>query len=214
MIVLDIETSGLTGREGIWQIGAINLDNTEDYFLEEARIDKEDGVIEGALKLTGKTEADLRDPTKQMQKQLILNYLTWFSMINEKIILGHNVGWDITLIQDKCIKYGFHDQFLKMHGQRGLDLQTLAQNKYFEFNREFLLNENGISGMKLEKVLNFCGIEDKRNYTIGNDLVKQGTFHNALEDCKLEAECFSRIMYGKSLFKEFFDCKIPGDLIK
>ena len=38
MIVLDIETSGLTSDCGIWQIGAIDLTNPKNYFLEECKL--------------------------------------------------------------------------------------------------------------------------------------------------------------------------------
>ena len=45
MIALDIETSGGNPvKYGIWQIGAIELENPKNIFLEEARIDEEDEV--------------------------------------------------------------------------------------------------------------------------------------------------------------------------
>ena len=76
MIVLDIEASGLdSGRCGIWQIGALDFENPDNYFLEEGRIDDEDIVEQDALKVIGKEESELRDKTKQSQKQLIINFL-------------------------------------------------------------------------------------------------------------------------------------------
>ena len=73
---LDIETTGInTGEGGIWQIGAFELENPESYFLQEGRIDDEDKIMEEALKITEKTEEELRDKNKQSQKQLILNFL-------------------------------------------------------------------------------------------------------------------------------------------
>jgi len=54
--------------------------------------------------------------------------------------------------------------------------------------------------MDLPKILEFVGLRDERK------------FHNALEDCKLEAECFSRIIYGKNLLLEYSDFLIPGYL--
>ena len=40
MIVVDIETSGLyPEKHGIWQIGALDFYNSQNVFLEEARID-------------------------------------------------------------------------------------------------------------------------------------------------------------------------------
>ena len=131
MIVLDIESSGIsTGDCGIWQIGAIELENPKNYFLEEARIDSGDVVTESALMVTGKTEKDLINPKKQSQKKLIINYLNWASKIKEKMYIGQNIGWDINFIQNKCIKYGIMDLFRKVQSQRSMDLHTLAQEKY------------------------------------------------------------------------------------
>ena len=51
--------------------------------------------------------------------------------------------------------------------------------------------------MGLKNTLKFCGMADNRKN------------HNALEDAKLTAECFSRIVNGNILFSEFKDFKIP-----
>ena len=56
--------------------------------------------------------------------------------------------------------------------------------------------------MNLKKILAFCGMEDERGY------------HNALEDCKIEAECFNRLIYGKNLFPEYSKFEIPEYLKK
>ena len=76
-IVMDIESSGLDKVKcGIWQIGAIDLNDNEE-FLEESRIDDEDFVEEDALKVIGKTEEELRDKNKQSQEKLIMNFFDW-----------------------------------------------------------------------------------------------------------------------------------------
>jgi len=68
-IVVDLETSGLDlVKSGIWQIGAVDL-NTMEEFFDEARIDDEDEINDGALKVIGKTEEELRDKNKQSQKE-------------------------------------------------------------------------------------------------------------------------------------------------
>jgi len=216
MIVLDIETSGIdTGRCGIWQIGSIDLNHPENYFLEEARIDNEDVIGPTALEVTGKTEKELRDTKKQSQKQLILNYLNWRETCKEKITTGQNVGWDLNFIQNKCLKYGIMDKFRKSTGQRGIDLQTIAQEKYKELYGKYLLKENGNSGMNLFEVLNFCGIPDQRKKVDDKgNISKEGTAHSALEDCELEGECYWRLENGKILFPEYTQYKIPKELEK
>lgn len=215
MIVLDIETSGVdNGKCGIWQIGALELENPDNYFLEEARIDDGDLVELGALKVTGKTEEELRNPSKQNQKQLILNFLEWMKMNKEKINLGHNVGWDISFIQNKTIKYGFHEKFRAVLGHRAIELHTLAQMKYHEAHGKFLLKENGRSHMDLKRVLEFCGIPDERIEMFGEDILREGKDHNALEDCKLEGECYSRLVFGKGIFPEYKKYILPEYLKK
>mgnify|MGYP001616234061 FL=1 len=216
MIILDIETSGIdTGRCGIWQIGAIDL-QTKKEFLEESRIDDDDLVEESALKVIGKTEKELRDRKKQTQKQLIMNYLTWIKSVKEKLFVGQNVGWDLNFIQNKCLKYGIMDKFREVMGQRGIDLHTLTQIKYHEINGKYLLKDKGSSDMNLTNVLKFCGISDERiKMEDGSKMgivEKQGKPHNALDDCKLEGECFSRLTEGKNIFPEFSKFKIPEAL--
>jgi hypothetical protein len=68
---------------------------------------------------------------------------------------------------------------------------------------------NYYSGMSLPNVLDFCGIPDERLSVEGNEINKEGKPHNALEDAKLTAECFSRVVYGKSLFSDFKKYDIP-----
>ena len=57
MIVVDLEMSGLDMANcGIWQIGAVDLNNPQEIFFEEGRIDDEDVVQSEALKVIGKTD--------------------------------------------------------------------------------------------------------------------------------------------------------------
>jgi DNA polymerase III epsilon subunit-like protein len=194
MIVMDIESSGLdSGKAGIWQIGAIELENPKHTFLEEARIDDEDEVTDEALKVIGKTEEELRDPKKQTQKQLLLNFFEWAKTCKERIIIGQNVGWDLSFIQNKSLRYGISDKLREAIGHRAFDLHMLAQIKYKEKHGKYLLREGGRSGMKLPIILEFCGIEDPRREVEGGNITKEGNAHNALEDAKLTAECFRRL---------------------
>ena len=212
MIILDIETTGLTHYCGICEIGAINLDNPNDYFLQDCRIDKGDIVTEEALKVNGRTREQLYDISKQSQKQIIENYLNWTEKQSEKMFCGQNVAWDISMIQARCIKYNLIDKFLEIHGQRGMDLHTLAQKKYKEINGKYLFNKNGMSAMNLSRILEFCGMIDDRINVTGNKIIKQGRFHNAMGDCRLEGEALCRIEFGKNLFPEYLKFKIPDYL--
>jgi DNA polymerase III epsilon subunit-like protein len=214
MIVLDIETTGLTNDCGICEIGAINLDEPLHAFVQNCRIDREDTITKGALKVNGMTFEQLNDVNKQSQKELIENYLNWVGKQSQKIFFGQNVSWDICMIQAKCLKYDLESIFLSIHGQRGFDLHTIAQEKYFDINKNYCLNEGGKSKMNLGEVLKFCGIKDNRINVKGNKIVKSGNYHSALEDCKLEGEAFMRIKFGINLFPDYAKFKIPDYLIK
>ncbi len=198
MIVVDIETSGLyPERHGIWQIGALDFYNPRNTFLEESRIDDEDEATEGAAKIHGKSEEYLRNRDKQSQKQLLENFFNWTGKVDIKNCICQNPQFDIGFISYKARKYSLK---LPFH-YRVFDLHSIASKVYHDSHGDFLMEENH-SGMGLSKTLELCGLQDNRKE------------HNALEDAKLTAECFSRIINGKSLFKEFSQYKIPDYLTR
>tara|TARA_Y100000310_G_scaffold79677_1_gene76342 strand:- start:201 stop:854 length:654 start_codon:yes stop_codon:yes gene_type:complete len=214
-IVMDIESSGLDKTNcGIWQIGAIDLNDKEE-FLEEARIDDEDFVEEGALKVIGKTEEELRDKNKQSQRELLENFFKWVKTKTMRNMICQNPQFDISFLEIKANKYGLKKTFQF----RAFDLHTVAQTIYFGLNNKFHVRKNEVmsqieSDMDLKNILEFCGVPDNRVHIISGKIVSEGNPHNALEDCKLEGECFSRLMYGKNLFQEYEKFEIPERLKK
>ena len=209
MIVLDLETSGIKMVEcGIWQIGAIDLETGEE-FLEDGRIDDEDIISEGALGVTGKTEEELRNPKKQTQKELLEKFFKWVSERKVKNFICQNPQFDLSWLSIRAEKYCLE----KSYPYRAFDLHTIAQMKYKEINKDFLM-VNEKSDMNLSKALELCGLKDERIQLNGEDIIKEGKHHNALEDAKLTAECFSRLVYGKNLFPEFSEFPVPEVLKK
>jgi DNA polymerase III epsilon subunit-like protein len=210
MIVVDIETSGNLepNKIGIWQIGAIELENPENTFLQEARIDESDEIEEIALKVTGKTEEELRDKNKQSQKQLLSNFFDWVKKIPFRDLIVHNTQFDYSFLYVRAKMYGLDFPF----SHQAYDLHSIAAIKYFEINGGFL-TEEGNSKMNLSNVLKFCGMEDERINIKEGQVIKEGKPHNGLEDAKLEAECFSRIVFGRNLIQEYANFPIPSYLI-
>ena len=199
MIVVDIETSGLDFNKcGIWQIGALDFYNPSNTFLEDAKIDDEDSFQDGAGRVSGKTEKEMRDNNKQSQKQLLEHFFNWLEGAKIKNFICENPQFDWGFITVKAKKYGIKTNF----HHRCFDLHSIASWRYFKINSQFLIKDNH-SDMSLPNTLKFCGIEDPRRKVEGNEILKEGKPHNALEDCKLEAECFSRLVYGKGLFPEY-----------
>lgn len=209
MIVVDIETSGGLNPEkiGIWQIGALVLDNPDSTFLEEARIDDSDIIEEEALKVIGKTESYLRDKTKQSQKELLQKFFSWTKNIKEKEMLCHNPQFDYSFLIIKAAKYKLKFPF----PHKCFDLHTIAAVKYYQLNKKFV-KEKDASAMSSSKIFEFCGIKDERIRLEEGKVVKEGKPHNGLEDAKLEAESFSRIVYGKPLLKDYEKFPVPDYL--
>ncbi|MFH1325395.1 MAG: 3'-5' exonuclease [archaeon] len=211
-IVVDIECSGGNpAKNGIWQIGAVDL-NTMEEFLEESRIDDEDKINEEALKIIGKTEEELKDGNKQSQKEMLEKFFKWLDTRKMKNLLCHLPEFDEGFLRNKSLKYFDADPFWPDH-HRAFDLHTIAQVKFFEMNEKFLTKEDNNSNMSLGNILNLCGIKDDRK-KMKDGKITEGKPHNALEDAKLTAECFNRLMFGKNLFPEYSKFEVPEDLRK
>ena len=193
MIVLDIETSGLDFYKcGIWQIGALDFYNPDNYFFQEARIDDEDIAQPKALEITGKTEKDLRDRSKQSQMQLLGKLFNWSKSCRVVNCGCENPQFDVNFIEIKSKKYGLKFPF----PHRAFDLHSTAQERYFQIHGEFLIKD-GKSDMGLTNILKFVGMQDNRGA------------HTALEDARLEAEVFSRLYSGRNLIPEYAGFAIP-----
>lgn len=206
---MDFETSGLDLVDcGVWQIGAVDLDTMEE-FLEEARIDNEDLVEKGALVVTGKTEAELRDKNKQSQKVLFEKFVAWLEGRKIKNFICQNPQADVGWFRFRLNKYNLKNPF----HHRAFDLHSIAQTRYNEIKGNLLIDEDH-SSMNLPNVLKFCGLKDPRKLVVDEKEIKKGKPHNALEDSKLTAECFSRLVYGKKLFDEYSEFEIPDYLKK
>jgi len=210
MIIIDIETTGVNFWEnGILSIGALCFDNPEKQFYGECRIDEDDIITEDALKINGFTREEITNKEKQTQEELVKSFFKWLEKQDTRILAGHNVGFfDLNFIKTKAKKYNLN---IKTR-YRSLDLCSVAQTRYFQINGKFLLDDYKENAMSLPEVLRFCGIKDKRIEIRDGKLIKQGKKHNALEDCRLEAECFSRLLSGKGLFEEYNKFPIPDYL--
>ena len=210
MIVIDIETSGIDKMKcGIWQIGAVDFYAPKNQFIDECRIDDEDIITDDALKITEKTEEELRDRKKQSQKQLLEKFFSWTGSCKIKNLACQGPQFDYTFLEIKAAKYGLKMPF----HYRAFDLHTIAQKVYYDIHGRFLIKDS-YSDMGLSKILELCGMKDERRKFKDGKIVREGKPHNALEDAKLASECFSRLLHGKNLFSEYTKFLIPNYLRK
>ena len=209
MIILDAEMSGtMPEKHGLWQIAAIDLENPLNLFFEESRIDEDEICDSQALKVIGKTEKELRDTTKQSTKEMLQHFFEWAKSVKTKICISQNIWFDMQFIAIKSRKNGID----VTTPYRTIDLHAVASFKYYQIHNQFLLSaDKQKSNMDFTNVLKLCGMKDHRIYIDmkTGKTVQEGTPHNALEDAKLTAECFSRLVYGKELLKEFNGEPIP-----
>ena len=154
--------------------------------------------------MTGKTEGELRDRNKQAQSLLIERFFNWAGRIDGKVFVAHNTPFDFGFLSIKARKYGIDFPFKT----RSIDLHTLAMLKYYQIHGKFYL-DSGLSAMSLPRILEFCGIQDERISLKDGKVVKEGKPHNGLDDAMLEAECLSRIVYGKNLLEKFLRSDVP-----
>ncbi|MCX6803561.1 MAG: hypothetical protein NTY48_03240, partial [Candidatus Diapherotrites archaeon] len=162
-----------------------------------------------SLKVIGKTESQLRSEKKQPQRVLLKNFFDWAAKIQKKDLLCYHPQFDFGFLRLRAQRYGLKVPFQ----HKCFDLHTIAAVKYFEINGKFL-ESDGISAMRSSTLFEYCGLKDHRVRMKNNEIEKAGNPHNGLDDAKMEAECFSRIVYKKGLLEEFKKFKIPDYLLK
>ena len=198
MIIVDIETSGLDPlKHGILEIGAIKFENPEIFYQSYSRLDEDDEIDPRALQINGQSEEEAKSFNRPSQKQALIEFFNFITENNDFYIAGENVGsFDFNFIRIRAGKYNLDFPIQN----RCFDLQTLAQAKFEQVFGKPLI-ENGKSILGLSRILKFVGMDDERKE------------HGALEDCRLEAECISRLRFGKNLIAEYAKFPIPQYLV-
>jgi len=193
MIVVDLETSGAyPDQHGILSIGAVEFENPENVFYEECRLEDHHRVEAISIEVVGMSEGQMRDAKKKTIKEALQDFLDWVQTVKEKTFAAHNTPFDWKFLEHF---FRHHDLSWPFHF-RSVDLHTVA----FTHMRAHGVKPpiyNDVSALGLGKVLAYCGIQDPRDT------------HNALEDARLETECFYRLLYGKGLFKEYAEQEVP-----
>ena len=201
MVVFDLEFSGLDftfSNTSILSIGAVSFENPEETFYKECRIWEGAEVEDEALKITGFTMEQITDPKKPLPHEITEEFIDWLKKYKDRTLGGQNIYTDYYMFVGEL----WRSKLKFQPGFRLVELHALAYQKYLQLGKEIPLHE-GFSELGLPKILRLCGIDFKGPIP-----------HNALEDAKITAECFSRLINGKSILKEFEDYPVPEYLLR
>lgn len=205
MLVVDVETTGpdlkLEGPDfpgfSILSIGAVYFGDPSFTFYEECRQQNGTKITESSLKVAQFTKKQIQDTDKPTVDIVVKNFLDWAEQFQDKTFAGMNSFFDWGPIDDVVRKF-LPDYFINV---RTVELHTVCYQKYLELGLEVPL-DRGFSRLNLKRIMEFVGIE---NLDIP---------HHALEDAKIETECFYRLWYGINKIDTFSKYPVPEVLKK
>ncbi len=195
MLVLDIEGSGLSyEKNSIVSLGALDLDNPTNRFYAECRVWDGAHIEPDALEVNGFTEAEITDPNKMTEAELIRNFIGWAQDLKNRTFAGQNVSFDRDMA--KAAAHRAHLDWNFAH--RTIDVHTLGWMHMVKRGLTPPLDEeHHRSALNLDVLLNYCGIPEEPQP------------HNALTGALCHAEVISRLLHNKKLLPEFEQYDIP-----
>jgi DNA polymerase III epsilon subunit-like protein len=196
LIVVDVETTGLDpGKDQIISIGAVDFASPHRTYYKECRLSRGVKASRDALEITGFSLVSLKDTNKPTLREILRDFEKWTAKCNERTLAGENPWFDATFLRRAFREHGLSWPF----GHRYVDLHSLSYATMMRIKKRATAS-GGKSGLSLDETLRCVGLEPRKG------------FHNALGDAKLEAEAFSRLIYGKALFKEYTKYHLPDYL--
>ena len=195
MLILDIEGSCTNyEKHSIVSIGAIDMDDPTNRFYGECRIWDGAHIMEGALEVNGFTEAEVTDPNKMTEAELVRNFMAWSEPIKDRTLTGQNVSFDRDMLKAGVERAGMNWDM----AYRTLDTHTMCWMHMIKAGFTPPIDkERKRSALNLDAVLNYCGIPAEPDP------------HNALTGALCHAEVTSRLLYDKKLLPEFDQYEIP-----
>ncbi len=193
MIVVDIETSGLDARaNSIVSIGAIDFANPAHTFYQECRIWEGAQADPESLVVNGFTMEQIIDPAKPSLQEVVTQFMAWAMAIEDRILGGHNTFFDRDFLRVTCERYHLPWDL----GHRIIDLHSICWAHMVSHGHP-LPYRRGKPALVGDVVMEYAG------------LPKEPRPHNGLVGATMEAEAFSRILFGKSLLDEFAQYPVP-----
>jgi DNA polymerase III epsilon subunit-like protein len=196
MIVVDVETTGFNPeKNSILSVGALDFDKPLSQFYGECRMWEGALVNPEALKLNGFTLEQIIDNKKRTLNGLLFDFMKWIDGCNDLTLAGENPSFDRDFLNysfEKC-DYDFRI------GMRTVDLHSLCYAHHLM---------RGLTPPSKDRNSQLSG--DMTLEYVG--LPKEPRPHNAITGTKMEAEAFSRLIYGKPLLQEFGKYPVPDYL--
>ncbi|HEY4508243.1 MAG TPA: 3'-5' exonuclease [Candidatus Paceibacterota bacterium] len=195
MIVVDVETTGVDAKRcSLLSVGALDFDNpTNQFYLECCAFDGVH-VEKEALVISGFTEEEARDPKKKTDREVAEQFLLWMKTCTEWTLAGQNPSFDRNFLEETAHRY--HINWPLAH--RTIDLHTVAYTEFLRIGKAIPLKNNH-SALNLDRILEHVGLPTRAKK------------HNALEDTKLEAEAFSRLLHRRNLLLEYKGFSLTAD---
>lgn len=195
MIILDIEASGTEPYiHSIVSLGAIDFAKPERRLYLECQVWPGAHIMEEALEVNGFSEAQITDPNKMSEAELVIQFLEWSQECADRTLVGQNVSFDRNFVQAAAARahlaYDLPYRTLDTHTMaythmllRGLTPPVDAQHRR--------------TALDLDAILNYCGIPSEPEP------------HNALTGALCHGEVTARLLFKKNLFVEFEDYPLP-----
>ncbi len=195
MIVIDIEASGTNyEKHSIVSLGAIDPLNPDHRFYGECRIWDGAHIMEGSLEVNGFTEAEVNDPDKMTEAELVQQFLEWSQHMADRTLVGQNVSFDRDFTKAACARAGIAWDL----SYRTIDTHSLC---FMHMVKRGLTPPvdplHRRTALNLDVIMNYCGIPEEPHP------------HNALTGALCHAEVTWRLLYGKKLLSEFEHFDIP-----
>ncbi len=187
MIIVDVESSGVDSEKcSLVSVGAVDFDTPERRFYEECRVWDGAHIDKEALEVNGFSKEEITDLNKQTDRELLEKFLKWSETVGEWTIAGQNPSFDRDFL--RATAYRYHINWPLAH--RTVDLHSVAFAHMVWRGIEPPSAKNR-SALNLDAIMKYSGLLEERGK------------HNALEDALLEAECLSRLFYGRNLISDY-----------
>ncbi len=195
MIVIDVEATGVVyDTHSILSIGAIDFEHPTNRFYGECRIWEGAHVMEEATAIHGMSEAQINDPSKSTEAELVQSFMEWSQHMFDRTLAGQNVSFDRDFIKAGCARA--HIPWDLAH--RTIDTHTLCFMHMIKSGLTPPIDEqHRRSALNLDIVLNYCGIPSEPEP------------HNAMTGAMCHAEVIARLLHDKMLLPEFAQYPIP-----